>query len=1011
MKRRPQFGPTLMVVAACLALASLTLLGLMRERTLALNVAQSQTQNMARVLEEHARQTLLRVHGRLVQVDNLLASPQNSGHSTPEPLTREKLLTLLPSDRLLGAIEVSNADGVLAWSSRANLNTPPSNIAERDYFQRHIRSADRELVFGQLERLAPDAPWLLPVSRRISTADGHFAGVIVAWVEPTYFQAFYDSIDRSRNGTVTLLLSSGTVLVTSPYKESFINRDWSASPLFRVDLPNWPTGTARQAADAESDERLYSYRVLNDYPVVVTYGLSVHEVLAPWHESVVRNSLFLLAAMLILIGVAVGWTRQERRRMAAEQASLRSESRLRAIFETGPECIKVVNASGNLVEMNPAGLAMVQANALSDVFGQPALNLIAPEYRQAFSELHQQVLAGQTVQMEYELVGLQGRRRWMATHATPLHDQGQIAHLAVTRDITDRKQAESDLRIAATAFEAQEGICIFNEAQVILRVNQAFTEMTGFTATEAVGQSLKLLDGDHHDASFFWSLWRTVARTGAWRGEVQSRRKNGEVFPQGLTVTAVKDEAGQATHYVATFVDISQRRASEEKIQRLAFFDALTGLPNRRLLVDRMSMAMVTGARHKRLSALLFVDLDNFKTINDTRGHHLGDLLLERVAKLLSTCVRAGDTVARLGGDEFVVMLEYLDEDDSQAANQAEAVGEKIVAALSTPHQLGTQECHCTASIGITLFGGSRREDGEEPLKRADLAMYQAKMAGRNTLRFFDAQMQAVVDARAALEVRLREAVRTEQFVLHYQAQVAASGALTGVEALVRWQPPHGPMVSPADFIPLAEETGLIFVLGHWVLESACQQLAHWATQPDRAHLIIAVNVSARQFHQPDFADQVLRVLAKTGANPERLKLELTESLLVTDIEDVITKMNTLQSQGVGFSLDDFGTGYSSLSYLKRLPLDQLKIDKSFVTHILTDANDAAIAKMVVALANSLGLSVIAEGVESAAQRDFLASQGCYAYQGYFFSRPLPIEAFEAYADNLLPTPAPFGLL
>jgi diguanylate cyclase (GGDEF)-like protein/PAS domain S-box-containing protein len=1001
-----------MAAVACLALALLTFYGLVRERALALNVAEERTQNLARVLEEHARQTLLRVHGRLVQVDDLLESLRHAERTSAALApTPEQLLALLPSDRLLGAIEVSDANGVVVWSSRVEPGTSTRNIANQEYFLRHRRGADRELVFGTMEKNAPNGAWVLPVSRRISTSDGSFAGVIVASVLPSYFQAFYDSIDRGDNGFVTLFLASGAVAVTSPHKASVINRNWAQSPLFRQELPNWPTGTARQARDTEGDERLYSYRALNDYPVVVAYGLSMPAVLANWNESLLRNSALLLAAILTLIGVAARWTQQDRLRRAAEQASHRSDARLRAIFETGPECIKVVDAKGNLVELNPAGQAMVEADSLADVLGKPVLSLIAPQHQQAFADMHQQVLAGRTVQLEYELVGLKGRRRWMATHATLLRDQDQVAHLAVTRDITDRKQAELDLRIAAAAFEAQEGICIFNEAQVILRVNQAFTEMSGFSASEAVGQTLKLLDDGHHDPSFFRALWRTVARTGAWRGEVQSRRKNGEVFPQGLTVTAVENEAGLATHYVATFVDISQRRASEEKVQRLAFFDALTGLPNRRLLMDRMSMAMVTGARHKRKSALLFVDLDNFKTINDTRGHHLGDLLLERVATLLSACVRAGDTVARLGGDEFVVMLEYLDEDDAQAANQAEIVGDKILKALDVPHLLDRHECHCTASLGITLFGGIRREDVEEPLKRADLAMYQAKVAGRNTLRFFDIQMQAAVDTRAALESRLREAVRTEQFVLHYQAQVGADGALTGVEALVRWQPGTGTMVSPAEFIPLAEETGLIFVLGHWVLETACHQLAAWATRPERAHLTIAVNVSARQFHQPDFAEQVMRVLEKTGANPERLKLELTESLLVTDIEDVIAKMTTLKAQGVGFSLDDFGTGYSSLSYLKRLPLDQLKIDQGFVRHILTDANDAAIAKMVVALADSLGLAVIAEGVETAAQRDFLASQGCFAYQGYFFSRPLPIQAFEAYADQPSATLAPHGLL
>ena len=1007
MKHPLQFGPTLMGIAACLALAFVTLYGLVRERTLALNLAQAQTQNLSRVLEEHARQTLRRVQSQLVQVANAVESRTGTQRQPAAAPTREQLLALLPSDRLLSAIEVSDANGMVIGTSSAEPGALARSIAGQEYFRRHQRGADRELVFGELEKNPTSSAWVMPISQRITTDDGRFSGVIVAFVLPSYFQAFYDSIERGDDGFVTLFLASGAVAVTSPNQDNVIPLDWAQSSLFRQELPHWPTGTARQADTSGHGEQVYSYRALNDYPVVVTYGLSVRAVLAPWHESLLRNGLLLLAALLALMGVAWRWAQQDRLRQAAEKDRRRSESRLRAIFDTGPGCINVVDAAGNLVEVNPAGLALVQADSLEEVVGKPVLSFVLPDYHAAFKALHKRVLAGQTVQMEYELLDLKGQRRWLTTHATPLYDQGPVMNLAVTQDITDRKQAELDLRIAATAFEAQEGICIFNEDQVILRVNQAFTEMSGFSAGEAMGQTLMLLDAGDHDPSFFRALWRRVASHGAWRGEVQSRRKNGTLFPQGLTVTAVKNDAGQATHYVATFVDISQRRESEEKIQRLAFFDALTGLPNRRLLMDRMRMTMVTGARHQRKNALLFVDLDNFKIINDSHGHHLGDLLLERIATLLSGCVRAGDTVARLGGDEFVVMLDHLDEDDAHAASQAEIVGEKIIAALNVPHLLDNHECHCTASVGITLFGGSRREDVEEPLKRADLAMYQAKVGGRNTLRFFDIQMQAVVDARAALERRLREAVRTEQFVLHYQAQVGSSGALAGVEALVRWQPSTGAMVSPAEFIPLAEETGLILSIGYWVLETACKQLAQWAARPERAHLTIAVNVSARQFHQADFADQVMRVLAQTGAHPERLKLELTESLLVADIEDVIAKMTTLKAHGVGFSLDDVGTGYSSLSYLKRLPLDQLKIDQSFVRHILTDANDAAIAKMVVALAGSLGLAVIAEGVESAAQRDFLASQGCHAYQGYFFSRPLPVEAFEAYADQATTPLAP----
>jgi diguanylate cyclase (GGDEF)-like protein len=457
-------------------------------------------------------------------------------------------------------------------------------------------------------------------------------------------------------------------------------------------------------------------------------------------------------------------------------------------------------------------------------------------------------------------------------------------------------------------------------------------------------------------------------------------------------------------HQAILEVEISRSMAAAEEINQLTNYDSLTLLPNRRLLLDRLKQALASSNRSHKYGVLLLIDLDNFKTLNDTLGHDFGDMLLQQVARRLVTSLREGDTVARLGGDEFVVMLEDLSENVQEAATQAEALGEKILATLNQPYQLSSYEYHSTSSIGVTLFT-NHHESVDELLKQADLALYQAKAAGRNTLSFFDPEMQAVVTTRAALEAGLREAILNDQLLLHYQAQVTGERHLTGVEALVRWKHPQRGLVSPAEFIPVAEETGLILPLGNWVLETACSQLAGWATRTDMAHLSIAVNVSASQFHQADFVDQVLEVLHRTGANPQRLKLELTESLLVSNVEDIIAKMTELKRKGVGFSLDDFGTGYSSLSFLKRLPLDQLKIDQGFVRDILIDPNDAAIAKMVIVLAESLGLAVIAEGVETAAQRDFLARQGCHAYQGYLFSRPLPLEEFEAFAKQIYARP------
>jgi diguanylate cyclase (GGDEF)-like protein len=430
-------------------------------------------------------------------------------------------------------------------------------------------------------------------------------------------------------------------------------------------------------------------------------------------------------------------------------------------------------------------------------------------------------------------------------------------------------------------------------------------------------------------------------------------------------------------------------------------------------MLDRLEQALISCARRNRHGALMLIDMDNFKALNDTQGHDVGDQLLVDVAMRLESCIREGDTVARLGGDEFVVILKDLDESEL-AATQAETVAEKIQSQLRQPYLLNlpangsgarNHSHSCTSSIGITLFR-DQSASSDELMRRADTAMYQAKAASRNALRFFDPEMQKAVEARAAIEEDLRTAIIERQFLLNYQAQVSSSGQVIGAEALVRWQHPERGMVYPGEFIPLAEDTGLIVLLGYQVLEIACAQLAAWARRPETAHLTLAVNVSARQFSLPNVVEQVMALIDDSGAPANRLKLELTESLLLDNAEDIIAKMMALKTRGVCFSLDDFGTGYSSLSYLKRLPLDQLKIDQSFVRDVLTDANDAAIARTVVALGHSLGLAVIAEGVETEAQRDFLAESGCHAYQGYFFSRPLPLAGFEAFQKGFNPEPA-----
>ena len=544
---------------------------------------------------------------------------------------------------------------------------------------------------------------------------------------------------------------------------------------------------------------------------------------------------------------------------------------------------------------------------------------------------------------------------------------------------------------------ASDGIHIIDAGGAVIEASDAFCRMLGYAHGDIIGMNVSQWDAYYPEKALREGLSRLLASSDVHTFESTYRRKDGSVLP--VEISAFPLEVDGRTVLFNSARDISARKSSEAEVRRLAYFDPLTGLPNRRLLMERLECALEACARDGSKGALLFIDLDNFKAVNDTVGHAEGDRLLEQVAAILGHCVRRDDTVARLGGDEFIVMLQDLSGDEREASRLAEAIGHKILQALHKRFELGSSEHRVSASVGVTLFGDHPGERVEEPLKRADMAMYQAKFAGRNALRFFDPRMQAEVSARAEVEAGLWGALEKQQFVLQYQPQIAADGTVIGVEALVRWHHPERGMIPPAEFIPLAEESGLILALGRWVLESACAQLAAWASDPQRARLKIAVNVSARQFRQDDFVADVLEVLARSGADPARLELELTESSLVIDVDKVVAKMDALKARGVGFSLDDFGTGYSSLAYLKRLPLDQVKIDRGFVRDILVDPNDAAIAGMIIVLAESLGLGVVAEGVESEAQRAFLAQQGCRTYQGYLFSRPLAVAELETYLD------------
>ncbi|MFA6921551.1 MAG: EAL domain-containing protein [Gallionella sp.] len=665
----------------------------------------------------------------------------------------------------------------------------------------------------------------------------------------------------------------------------------------------------------------------------------------------------------------------------------------RAVMENADDRIgfKDINHVYTGASRTLADLASLHRDELT---GKTDYDVFSEEYADLNYRLEKQALAGNEAVHEVQTISEgNGVTRWIDNRITPICDEdGEIIGLyCVARDVTEQKIAENELRIAA-AVESQEPTMITDADCVILRVNQAFTDATGYSADEAVGQTPRLLKSGRHDADFYRRMWESIGQTGAWRGEIWDRNKDGRDYPKMLSISAVKS-GDVVTHYVGSHIDISEHKAAEDAIKHLAFFDQLTGLPNRRLLLDRLRHALAFSARSGSGGALLFLDLDNFRTINETMGHNVGDLLLQQVALRLETCVRKSDSVARLGGDEFVVLLEGLSDEMFEVAAQTKIVGEKILAALNKPYHIASLSHRSTPSIGIVLFG-DQKLPVDELLKQADIAMYQAKQDGRNTLRFFDQQMQDAVTARATLESELATALENQQFQLFYQVQMDSSRKPQGAEALIRWMHPERGLIFPAEFIPLAEETGLILPIGQWVLETACAQLKLWQMEEITRDLVLSVNVSSQQFRQHDFVDQVVSVVRRLDVDATRLKLELTESLLLDDIEATIANMNALKELGIRFSMDDFGTGYSSLQYLKRLPLDQIKIDQSFVRDIVTSSSDNAIVQTIIAMAKSLNMSVIAEGVETKQQRQLILDGGCTDYQGYLFGKPMPIEEF-----------------
>ncbi|WP_161539659.1 sensor domain-containing protein [Paramagnetospirillum kuznetsovii] len=671
-----------------------------------------------------------------------------------------------------------------------------------------------------------------------------------------------------------------------------------------------------------------------------------------------------------------------------------SEGRMRSLFESSPDPAWIIEGN-RFIECNNAAVRFLGYSSkteLTDIHPSKLSPEFQPDGQTSFAKAEKMMQTAMDKGIH--------RFEWVHTRADSSEFLAEVTLSAITlqgcpaiyctwRDITERKQAEAEMQLAASVFHTtQEGILITDGNGIILSVNPAFTEITGYAADEAVGKTPRLLKSHHHDKQFYAELWRSLVSTGGWQGELWNRRKSGEAYLEWLTISAIRGDDGRYNRFVSVFTDVTELRRKDEQIRHQAYHDALTGLPNRALLGDRLEHAIEIAQREGRQVAVLFLDLDRFKVVNDSLGHQEGDKLLQSTALRIQDAVRRSDTVGRLGGDEFIVILS-----DFEDTTEVAQVAEKIITSLSLPHDLAGHAVHSSTSIGIAVFPQDAR-DSNGLLMNADVAMYQAKAAGRGTYRFFDPSMTQRAVERLEMEASLRRAMENGEFQLFYQPKIhVPTGEVCGAEALIRWRKPDGTLVSPGDFIPVAEETGLIVPIGYWVMEEACRQVAQWR-QAGLPPITVSVNLSVRQFRDLDLVDRVQAILNQAGIPGTAIEVELTESAVMESPEKAIITLRQIRDLGLRVSVDDFGTGYSSLAYLKRFPISTIKIDRSFVSDLGTDPEDAAIVQTIIGLARTLKLDVVAEGVETDTQLAFLSEMGCAVVQGFYYSRPVPPEDF-----------------
>ncbi|WP_404343888.1 EAL domain-containing protein [Vreelandella venusta] len=957
---------------------------------------------MVWLLQSQYEQELRSAEGRAVArahivtewVEGLLRQSDQALHNVavlqmeptiPPATVQQAIASFVQNSPLFDQINVFDAEGSLTLSGSSLQELPGSHPSLTQWLTTEAESSSTVLS-SQLT--VEDGSLYLYHIRRFNNDSGSPGSYLVARLLPSVFSSALNAM-RVYPGENLVLLDENLRVVASHLgsKESL-----DPGRVIASDTP-LQEGVTPLSFVSPFDQRDHWLLVQPiGHSLKVAISVSPHLFLAQWRQ----RAAVLLSVFGIIVALAVWGVRHYLKRDALSYRLQSREAQMEALVNSLQDLIFVFDSQGRFTYIHAIQKDKLLLDS-EEILGRHYREVLPAEISTSFDAIFSQVQAsGQVVTFEYPLM-LSGERRYFHATLSPLANTAERFEgvLSVTRDITDAKQAEVELQIAAAAFQAHLGIMVTDARGNILKVNDTFKRITGYSDDEVVGKNPRMFSSGHHNAAFYRRLWKRVVANGSWEGEIWNQRKNGELFPEWLTISAVYGAEGELTHYVATMSDISERKAAEQEIHQLAFYDPLTGFANRRLFMDRVGSALKELNRHQRCGALLLIDIDNFNHVNDTLGYHAGDQLLQGVALRFGQMLRDTDTLARLGSDEFAVLIEGVDGSPRQTQRLAEHIARKLLAALDEPVHIGEESAVVTASVGVTIISDSQRS-ADDYLQQVDMALSQAKGSGRQALRFFDPSMQATLLAKVKLEAELRQALENQQWRLHYQPQVDRHGTLTGVEALLRWQHPERGMVSPGEFIPLLESTGLINDVGEWVLEEACQQLAYWAPSPQLSRLTISVNISPLQFRDADFLSRVEQVFLRTQAPLAQLKLEVTESLFVEARDDARDKMLSLKALGVRFSLDDFGTGYSSLAYLAQLPLDQLKIDQSFVQQVLESKANAAIVESTIALAKSLNLDIIAEGVETQAQQAWLMAHGCHAFQGYLFGRPAPVSEIEA---------------